>query len=189
MNEIAQKRILEGKGHLIWGQWYDSVSLKATGRTKGGNAVVIFAHIENYFSDYRNIRKARKERKMINGAGILPQKEFDRLLDCEDSKTVFVLDHSVLKFASYGWTNVSAIREHPMLKPFLAVSDEEVDLYLSKYKSIFGERIGIWNSDDLADMPLGRLLFLGSYDDLGLGGDINLDYSGRFVGVRERSEL
>jgi len=47
----------------------------------------------------------------------------------------------------------------------------------------FGEIIGIWHSDDLADKPLGRLLMVGDYYDLGLDGSNPLVGDGRFAGV------
>ncbi|MDP3699098.1 MAG: hypothetical protein Q8R47_05935, partial [Nanoarchaeota archaeon] len=69
--------------------------------------------------------------------------------------------------------------------PYLG-GQTRAEQYLQKHQQVYNtSKIGVWHCDDLlVDQPLGRVLFLGSLhgDVLLASGD--LDYSGRFLGVR-----
>ena len=97
MPEIAYAKINDDS---LWNKWYSSFSLRATGRMpvtdkspKGGTSLVLYVHVPNHFSYPENIREARAG--LINGAGILPQPELERLADLSDkdgTNGVFRLD-------------------------------------------------------------------------------------------------
>jgi len=182
MSELADARV---KGNAGWNQWYSTPSIRATGKTKQGNAVVVYAHVDNYFSNPANIRKAR-EQILINGAGIMPQDEFQKLLEQEDGKSVFVVGYDALKNSESGVISVSKALKHPQVAPFLG-GRENAEKYLAAHKKAYNtDEIRVWHCDDLGDNPVGRLLFVGNYYDYDLlFGDGNLDDYGRFLGVRE----
>ncbi len=186
MPQIVDARINANAKSEIW-QWYCAPSVKATGRTKQGNAVVVYAHIDNYFSNPQNIIYAIS-RGLVNGAGLMPQKQFQELVDKDELKDergnrlVWAVDHKVIISSSSGVISVSNALEHPQTIPFLG-GEEQTQKYLQRHKDICGE-IGVYHCDDLRDEPLGRLLLMGDYCGDGLGGGSDLDYCGRFVGVR-----
>ncbi|MBI2632059.1 hypothetical protein HYW75_03585 [Candidatus Pacearchaeota archaeon] len=61
---------------------------------------------------------------------------------------------------------------------------------MKRHEEVYGDKIGIWKKNDLYDdVSVGRLLFVGSGDDGGLGGgNYLLRGYGRFVGVRRSAE-
>ena len=84
--------------------------------------------------------------------------------------------------------DVAQALEHPQTIPFLG-GRARAEQYLQRHKEVKGNRIGIWHSADLADEPLGSLLFLGDYcNDALLGIDLINSY-GRFLGVRGANEV
>ncbi len=182
MPEIVDARIALPKDSRIWQNSYSATSVRVAGRSRQGNAVVVYAHVPNYFSNPENI-KASINQGLRNGASKIPNEEFQRLLDLEDGKSVFVVDYEVLRNASDGVISTSKALKHPQTIPFLG-GQERAEAYLDKHEKVFGRQIGVWHSDDLADKPLGRLLFVGNdFDSYLYGG--NLYYYGRFLGVRE----
>lgn len=189
---IIDTRINSPKEARIWKTWWESLSLKATGKTKQGKAVVVYAHIPNYFSETKNIRK-ELEKGLKNGAGVMPQTEFQRLVDLDEltdvngNRLVWVKDYSELKDSKSGVISLDEALGHPQTIPFCG-GEARAERYLEKHKQVYGEKIGVWHLDDLAEEPLGRLLFVGNdyYD--GLLGHLNLNYYGRFVGVKKSGE-
>ena len=176
--EFADARI-EGK---FWNDCFTTPSLMATGKTRQGNAVVVYAHVPNYFSNPENIRNAIKY-GLKNGAGIMPEPEFQRLLGLE-GEGVFVVDYKTLKKSSSGIIPVEKALEHPQTIPFLG-GEDRAEKYLAKYKEEKDSSIEILHSDDLNEAPVGRLLGFGSCDSsLGLYGSSSLDNDGCFVRVR-----
>ena len=185
MPQLADARILDqNKQSLVWNDWYTTTSIRATGRKKQGSPVVVYAHVPNYFSNPENIRAAI-EQGLVNYAGRMPQEEFQRLLDLQDDKNVFVIDHDNLAKSTSGVIPTKNALEHPQIIPFLG-GEERAEQYIKAHEKIFGNRIGIWHSDDLKDVPLGRLLYVGYVGDGGLSGNY-LNSGARFVGVRRGS--
>ena len=185
MPQLIDARIEAPKDARIWQTWYSAPSIRATGRTKQGIPVVVYAHIPNYFSDPENIEEAM-EQGLINGAGILPQKEFQKLLDLEDDKNVFLVDYNELKSSKSTIISSKGALEHPQTIPFIG-GRERAEAYLGRHKEVYGNSIGMRHSDDLHDKPTGRLLFLGYDCDDDLNGSYDLHYlEGRFVGVRAK---
>ena len=168
----------------IWSDWHTSLSLRATGKSKQGNAVVVYAHVPHELSTPEGMQAARKA-GLVNGAGKLSKNEFYRLLDLEDKENVFVVDYNALKNSESDVIPVSKALAHPQTIPFLGGS-ERAEAYLEKHKEAFGKNIGIWHSDDLGNEPVGRVLFVGGHNDDGnLNCGNSLNYDARFVGVRE----
>jgi hypothetical protein len=178
--QLADARIAASGDSRVWNTWYSTPSLRATGRTKGNKPVVVYAHVPNYFSKPTNIAKAVDD-GLVKYAGRMPPKEFQMLLDLEDNENVFVVDYDKLKNSSSGVIDVAQALKHPQTIPFLG-GQTRAEQYLQRHREVRGNTIGIWHYDDLADKPLGRLLFLGYYDGA-LFGYIGLYDYGRFVGV------
>ncbi len=183
MPELAEARV---QGLVLWNTGYSTPSIRATGRTKQGSAVVVYAHIPNWLANPANIRTA-KEQGLVNGAGRFPQDEFQRLVDAEDKQKVWVVDYADLKRTASGRIKITDAIKHPQTIPFLG-GQERAERYLSKHAKAYNTKtIGVWHVDDLTDeSPLARLLYLGDYGLNGLGGDYLSDY-GQFVGVRHAS--
>ena len=185
MPQLADARVLDqNKQSLLWNDWYTTTSIRATGTTKQGSPVVVYAHVPNYFSNPENIRAAI-EQGLLFYAGRMPLEEFQRLLDLKDDKNVFVIDHDKLKSSTSNVVSTKDALKHPQTIPFLG-GEERAEQYIKAHEKIFGNRIGIWHSDDLKDVPLGRLLYVGDGDYGGLDGS-SLGSSARFVGVRRGS--
>jgi len=187
MPSLIDARINSPKGARFWQNRYDSVSARITGKTKAGNAVVVYAHKPNYLSDPKNIEKAKKL-GLVNGAGIVPQNKFQRLLDLEDGSNVFVVDNNILNNSTNGVVAIKDALKHPQTIPFIG-SEERAEAYLKRFEEVYGNKIGIWYYNDLGEQPLGRLLSVGDDCDDGLGGDRGLDGDGRFVGVPKKSAV
>lgn len=187
MPEIIDERINSDKDAKIWQNWYCAPSIRATGKTKVGSKIVVYAHLPNYFSDPDNLGYA-KQKGLINGAGVMPQKSFQKLAD-QDGKTdeagnqlVFAVDYDKLRKSISSVISVDQALEHPQTIPFLG-GKERAEKYLEKHRAVFGNNIGIWHKDDLHSKPLGRLLFVGNDCDGGILGSVSLG-DGRFAVVR-----
>ncbi|MBI2631715.1 hypothetical protein HYW75_01815 [Candidatus Pacearchaeota archaeon] len=194
MPALVDTRISSPKNALIWQNWYCSPSIRATGRTSQGNPVVVIAHIPNYFSKPKNIRTAIKY-GLKDGAGILPQKEFQRLVDLDESvncfgdRLVWLLDEDKFRNSFSGVVQIDKALEHPQTIPFLG-GRERAEAYMKRHEEVYGDKIGIWKKNDLYDdVSVGRLLFFGSSGSGSLRGDCGaLRCDGRFVGVRRSAE-
>lgn len=187
MNELLGIRAISNKDGLIWSQWYCSPSVRVTGTTKQGNKVVAYAHVPNYFSNPNNIATAVKK-GLKNGAGIYPEKHFQHLLDLEDGENVFVIDYKTLRTSSSGVIPVAEAMKHPQVVPFIG-GIEEAENYLKRHEKVVGKNIGVYHSDDLSDVPYGRVLFVYFRSGSGLiVGFDDLHCGGRFVGVPLTSE-
>lgn len=180
MPAVVDMRIEALGNERIWKYWYTTTSLMVTGRTKQGSAVVVYAHALNSFSNLDKIIYA-KEKDWINGAWVVPQGEFQRLLGLEDDKNVFVVDYNKLKSSESGVIKLKDALNHPQTIPFIG-GRERAEKYLERHKEVYREKIGIWHYDDLHDKPLGHLLFLGcSYSNCLYSNSFFSD--ARFVGV------
>ena len=182
MPELADARTNADKDSKLWTNWWTTPSIKATGRTKNGTAVVVYAHVPSYLSEPGNIENAIKQ-GLVRGAGIMPQSEFQRLLDLEDGKRVFVVDYGKLRDSKSGTLSIEQALEHPQIIPFLG-GEARAEAYLQKHSKIYGDRIGIWHGDYLGNNPVWRVLFLGDDYNGDLYGLNDLDDGGRFLGVR-----
>lgn len=167
MPSLIDARIYSPKGARIWQSRYDSVSARVTGKTKAGNAVVVYAHIPNYLAKPKNIEKAKKQ-KLVNGAGIVPQNEFQRLLDLEDGLNVFAVDNNTLNSSTSGVVAIKDALKHPQTIPFIG-NEARAEAYLKRFEEVYGNKIGIWHCNDLGEQPLGRLLYVGDSNS-GLNG-------------------
>lgn len=182
MPQLVDARINAPKESPVW-RWHTTPSVRVTGRSKQGNAVVVYGHIPHYFSKPNNVAKAVSD-GLVNGAGRMSPKDFYKLLDLEDKENVFVGDHSRHRTAPSGVIDFAQALEHPQVIPFLG-GQTRAEQYLQKHQQVYNTtKISVWHCDDLADEPRGRVLFLGDNhgDVLGANGRLNL--IGRFLGVR-----
>jgi hypothetical protein len=183
---IVDARVEASGDERVWKAWYCSPSVVATGKTKQGKGVVVFAHVPNYFFEPTNITKAIEE-GLIGGAGRMPRAEFERLLGLEDNRSVFVVDYKALKKAGSGAISVGKALRHPLVVPFLG-GEERAERYLDRHAEVYGKEISVWYGDVLGEVPVGRLLFVGDIFINGLIGYYYLFNNGRFVGVRKSAE-
>ena len=169
----------------IWENEVDSVSIRATGRTKRGNPVVVYAHVPNYFSESKNLLDTIINKRLINGAGILPRKEFQRLLKLEDNHNVHAIDYYKTKAMNQVEMSLKRAFEHPETWDFLG-GDVLARYYLNKRKSkYFLEHKITFNwADDLTDEPVARLLGLGKRIFSSLNGDSPLSRPYKFIGIK-----
>nr|AQS29473.1 hypothetical protein [uncultured archaeon]AQS29502.1 hypothetical protein [uncultured archaeon]AQS29702.1 hypothetical protein [uncultured archaeon] len=183
MPEIIDTRIASPGGSRIWQTWFTAPSIRATGKSRQGKPFVVYAHIPNYFSKHKNITKAI-EQGLVNGAGRMPQDEFQRLLDLKDDERVFVVNYEVLRSAESGVIPVSKALAHPQTIPFLG-GRERAEAYLPQHEKNYGSKIGNWHLNDfIEDSPLARALFVDGGYVGGLCGCGILNGDARFLGVR-----
>lgn len=182
MPELLDARIDAPKDSRLWQNWYSTPSLRVTGKTKQGTSVVAYVHKANYFSNPENIRSVQA----VNGARVMPRKEFYKIL-ANEGKDVFVIDYNALKNSPSGVILVENAIKYTQTIPFCG-SEERAEKYLSKHLEVYGNQIGVWHCDDLADEPLARPLHVGDIYVSGLGGNYLFCISGRFVGVMSGAE-
>ena len=194
MITIADERIAATKDSPSWKKWLTSTSIRATGYTKQGNAVVVYAHDHpiNQFGDPARIMRAKQE-GLILYAARLSQPEFQAMVDADEEKDVrgnrliWVGDYDAHSKAFSGAISVNEALSHPQTIPFLG-GGQRAHQYVQRHKKVFGKRIGVWHIDDLnKDTPVARLLYLGDGDGDGLDGSGNLNDDARILGVREGS--
>ena len=179
MPELAKARI---GSQELWKNWFLTPSLRVTGKTKQGTKVIVYAHQPNYFSDPVNIRNIVESEKLVNGAGPIPQEEFNRLEALNGNGRVFVIPYETLKQSSLGVISADDALDHPQTIPFLG-GEEIAKAYLVRHKEVYGDNIGIWHCDDFDKLtPRGRLLYVGDYN-YGLSGSIDLSNVGRCLGI------
>lgn len=188
MPELAMARADADKDSILWQKWFLAPSARVTGRSKKGNSVVVYAHVPTSISDPSNIRKMIDEKALVNGAGPMKEDEFYSLLEQDGNGRVFVVDYNTLKSSSSSVIKVDEALEHPQTIPFLG-GKTIAEAYLAKHRDVYGNRIGIWHSDDLKDRPMGRVLYVDYGCGDGLSGDYDLDYVGRFVGVAPEAQV
>ncbi len=188
MSELALARVGAEQGSELLTKWYVTPSVRVTGATKSGAKVVVYAHQPNYFSDPSNIRNAVESGKLVNGAGPMPQDQFENLVSLDGNGRVFVVDYETLKRSSSGVISVDDALDHPQTIPFLG-GREVAEKYLAKHREVYGSQIGIGHSDDFKkDTPLGRVLYLDVSYCNGLIGYIILDNYGRVFGVAPEAQ-
>ncbi|MBI2129784.1 hypothetical protein HYX19_04750 [Candidatus Woesearchaeota archaeon] len=191
MPSIVDLRINADEDARLWKIWYCTPSIKVTGRTNKDSVVVVYAHIPNYFCEQENIRRAI-DLGLINHAGRVPQQEFDRLVkldgvaDLQGNRLVWVVDYDKITDAPSEVISVDYALEHPQTIPFLG-GVKRAEMYLKKYKEVYGKKIGVWYTEDKYEQPLGRLLFISSCID-GLLGSVLLGGGGRFLGIKSASK-
>jgi hypothetical protein len=132
--DLVDARIATPQKSMIWQRGFTTLSLAATGRTKGKSAVTVYVHEPNYFSDADNISHVMKKWENFRGGnGRIPKKEFWKYVDRADGKKVFVVDHNKLKAAPSSVTSLEDVLEHPQTIPILG-GGERAKKYLVCWK-------------------------------------------------------
>jgi len=141
MNELIDLRNKSKERKNLMNRVFITPSIKATGRTKQGKGVIIYAHTNNYLSNPENLRKIKSHEE---GSAVVPIKEFHKLLDLDgitdenQNKLVWVMDYSttrkkILQFYSKYKSKISnvnnVLNEHPEAIPFLC-GEERAREYL-----------------------------------------------------------
>ncbi|HLD72154.1 MAG TPA: hypothetical protein VJA23_01065 [Candidatus Nanoarchaeia archaeon] len=184
--ELVDAKITPNCNDYLWQNDFTQPSIIVTGRNRAGKAVVVYDHGSNYFSNLENLKKVYQN-GLSNGAGLMPQDEFLKLLGLEDEKTVFVRDHQELMNSQYGDIEVSTALAHPMMIPFLG-GKERAESYLDAFGKRIGSKIHLRIVNDLDNVAKGRWLVLGgNYVNNSLGGVYYFYNYGRVLGV-ESSE-
>ncbi|GEM_PF-2233055 len=193
MPQLADVRI---NGQASWNKKFSTPSIRATGRTKQGNTVVVYAHVPTSITTPEAIRQKNSllsERQRIYGHNKvhLPQEEFQTLVD-QDGKTddhgnrlIWVIDHDVLVRANFGDVPIAEALEHPQTIPFLG-GQERAERYLKEHaRAYVTKEICVWYYKDLEnDPPLAHLLKLGCNRCEGLVGADSFGGSLRFLGIK-----
>ena len=178
MPEIVRARIdATGSDDRAWSCWWTTQSAKATGRgipsngsQKSGTALVVYAHVPNYFSEPKNIRTAIRKGLQF-GHGEMPQEEFQRLLGMEDGENAIVVDSATMRRWPSGYYGIGEPTKehmdnfggkingkdmiainHPSTKPFLGPGNAQ--RYLEAHKKLLagGHVINIMESDNFLDI-------------------------------------
>ena len=184
--ELVDAKIAPNCNDYLWQNGFTQPSIIVTGRNRAGKAVVVYDHGSNYFSDLENL-KTVYQNGLVNGAGIMPQDEFLKLLDLADDKTVFVRDHQKLMNSARGDIKVSKALTHPMTIPFLGGKDR-AEQYLDTFGKKIGSKMYLRLDNDLGEVPKGRWLVLGNYCiGINLDGYFSFVNYGRVLGVESSS--
>lgn len=178
MPEVVDQRLND---KAEWNTIYSTLSIKAVGRTRQGSAVVVYAHIPNYYSNPNNIKKVRALRRFDEG--LIPQEELQKLVDAEDNKKVFVFDFNKLKNKPLVFVTLDSILENPQTKAVFG-SQERAEKYLAKHKQVLGDYVTVCDNNYLRDQPFGALLNLGN-EYLIYGSEIYYSH-GRFLGEKNK---
>jgi len=188
MPALVDIRIESIGDERIWREWFSTPSIRVTGRTKStnlskkeGTALVVYAHVPNYLSDSKNLRRVI-ENDMVYDVGIIPHSEFTKLVDLEDGKNVFVVDQDALMNSAKGMVTLKEALKQPQTKAFFG-GEERANRYLERYAEVYGNKIGVWHTGDSADQPMARLLFLGNDYYFSPIDSSCLGDSGRFIGI------
>ena len=191
MPALVDLRINADGATRIWREWFSTPSIRITGRGKStniskkeGTTFVVYAHIPNYLSNSKNLKRVI-ENHLIFDVGIIPRAEFLRLLDLEDGNNVFVVDYNAIKSSAVGVVTLKEALKQPQTKPFFG-GEKRTEKYFERYKKVYGNRIGVWRPDDLPDRPMARLLFLGNSYYFSPVDSSCLGDSGRFIGVSSK---
>lgn len=187
MPGVARARI---DGSASWGKFYDSRSVRVTGKSKQGNdAVVLYVHTAHPLATAEGVRGALSK-GLVNGAARFPKEAFLQLLERDGEKAgdgtylVKAVPHNILRESPSGVISIDDALYHPQTIPFFG-NEALAEQYLQEFSKHQGNNIGIWHSDDLhKDGPLARPLFVGNYYYDGLLGNNDFDLNGRFLGVR-----
>lgn len=188
MPDLVDMRIKSAKTSRIWKEWYSTPSIRVTGRgnstnlsQKGGTAFVVYAHIPNYLSNSKRLRRTT-EHNLIFDVGIIPKAELIRLLELEDRENVFVVDYSAVKNSASGLVTLKKAMKQPQTEPYFG-GKERSERYFKRYEKVYGEMIGIWHPKDSAEQTMARLLFLGNQRYFSPVDSSCLGDSGRYIGV------
>lgn len=204
MPDIIDARIESQPDAYFWQNSFSTISIKVTGKTKKGNAVVVYAHVPNYFSNAINLARAIRGGLVDSAAG-MPKHEFQRLLELEDNKKVFVVNcdklkkfHSdKLKKDSMGSgidIPIKEVLKHPQTIPFIG-GRERAERYIEcfrNYEEIYNKkeanRISLCYSQEYwINKLLARFLIIGNIGEspeVHLHADTCLNNSLNFLGIR-----
>jgi len=176
MPEFVQLRIAHPGLFKDWGQ---TMSIRASGRTSAGSALEIYAHVPGDWSQRQYISDAISEEKLIAYALPLTQESFDALEkrngETKDGiRLVTVMDHAQAQKWKFGEQSLSQALENPHVQAFLG-EEEQTEAYLEAHKKVRGNKIHLWHSDDLGNVPVARPLVL--FNDY-----LSSNYG--FIGVR-----
>jgi hypothetical protein len=188
MPKLVRYRIISPAENEVWQKYWYTHSFKVTGKEKpglirrNGREYSIFVHRPDFLNCPDSIKDAidaAASEDLNTGAGITPQKEFERLLALKDDRVIVVENdllngwpagdfgiHKPTDFhmeeygGKIGKVPMLAIH-HPMTVPYLGVSEEEAYKVLNEFSEISGrDTIGIWHNDRVPKVgsPLLRLL-------------------------------
>ena len=187
MPEFAQLRIAHPSLFKDWGR---TMSIRASGKTSAGSAVEIYAHIPGDWSQRQYISDAISEGKLIAHALPLTQESFDALEkrngEMQDgARLVTVMDHAQAQKGLFGEQNLDEALENPHVRDFFG-GEKQAQTYLKAHQNVHGNKIYVWHSNDLDNVPVARPLVLNNYYLISLN---DFDYNRRVPGVRRRASV
>ena len=161
MPEFAQLRIAYPGLFKDFGR---TMSIRATGKTSAGSALEIYAHVPGDWSQRQYISDAISEEKLIAYALPLTQESFDALEkrngETKDGiRLVTVMDHAQAQKWKFGEQSIDEALENPHVQAFLG-GGEQAEAYLEVHQKVHGNKIYVWHSNDLGNVPVARPLVL-----------------------------
>jgi hypothetical protein len=169
---VPEAAMLRISSPHYWNRWITTSSINATGKTRKGNNVTVFAHLENYLCEKNNIKESIRT-GLKDGAGIIPKQEFYRLIDLNgitdafNTRRVFVFDTKYLPTYRGEFSLEDALKEH-ITEAFFGsktIAKEYLNASLNNSNSKY---IGIWNDNVSYKEPYARMLKLGFSPRMGL---------------------
>jgi len=182
--EFADLRIAHP---LLFRDWGRSMSIRATGKGRQGNAIEIYAHVPGDWSEQAYIADAIAGKKLINytlplsDAAILDLEERDGEMDGR-TRLITVMDHAEAQKAKFDYLTLEDAMENPHVVAAFG-SEDRTQRYLAEHKKVWGDTIHVWHSNDLGKIAVARPLLL-NFSSLTSYGTFNNDW--RLLGVRRR---
>jgi hypothetical protein len=164
----------------------------------------VYAHIPTYISDPGNLEAIAEKKLIASGGAIVPQDEFQRIVDMSDDKNVFVVDYRAIQNAQVGQIRIEDALKHPHVIPFLGGKEraakylEACNYYLAGITGRMKNSIGLrFSKYLLLEHSRGFFLNAGFRGDWSLNADFDIEhYPGFFMGsftgeksARERKQL
>lgn len=175
MPELAEARI---NGKASWKLGFNTASIKATGKTKQGNAVIVYAHVPTTLVTPQGIRLAKAQGEelegVVHGAALFSQKEFQSLVnrdektDAQGNRLIWVVDcEKIESDLQYGDLHVDKALKSQIVIASLG-GEKKAERYLLEHVKAYKiKKIGIWHVDDSErgiESPLARLLNMGGHE-------------------------
>lgn len=155
-----------------WLQRSRSMSICATGRSRQGNRIEIYAHVPGVWTDRAYIADAFDQRKLIGHALPLSNEAIlaleERNGEVHDgTRLVTVMEHQAAQNAKFGPQSLDEALENPHVLASFG-SEDRTRRYLAACKEKLCSSIFVWHYDDLGDKAVARPLEL-NYMDLCCG--------------------
>ena len=148
--ELLLAKTKAEKGSVLRNYCYYTPSVIATGKSKGGDRMIVYAHVPTKFNSLKNMqRMAEKaaELKKVEGRASelldeeMSQEEFDSLLSQEGNGRVFVVKDLIPQ--KYSLDSIREIFNSPLTRPFSGLNETQLKAYFENHLRIYGQDLGM----------------------------------------------